>query len=404
MLVDMFSEMQRAQRWTAQGELTVINNALEQARLADRLGYDCWWTVEHHGADEFSLASTPEMFNVALALNTQRIRIGHAGVLAPFKINHPIRVAERAAFVDLISNGRLELGLARSSAVEWERFGVAREDAQPQFDELPGMLEKMWADEPFAWNSNLISIPELNVIPKPLQKFPRIWCTGMSEEGARTAGRLGLGFLGTTVMEPVEKTRKLKAAFDRARQERQQPVARENSGFGLFTFVHCAASRHEAIASRAAEAAMWYVNTSPAKLKFSRSALLDVIRAAGAGSTSWRQAHGKADAGTEDCDPEDAHPVIRLINRQYLNMPIDPEEAYETLSSIDSVIIGDPEECFLKMNKIRNSGVDRLLCLQQFGQLSHAQVCSSIQNIGEQVLPHVSSEASTYRSFSNAEL
>ena len=77
----------------------------DQAKIAEDLGYNCWWSVEHHGAGEFSLSSTPEMFNVALAMSTKRLRIGHSGVLTPFQINHPLRVAERAAFVDLLSDG-----------------------------------------------------------------------------------------------------------------------------------------------------------------------------------------------------------------------------------------------------------------------------------------------------------
>jgi alkanesulfonate monooxygenase SsuD/methylene tetrahydromethanopterin reductase-like flavin-dependent oxidoreductase (luciferase family) len=385
----MFSEMQRAQDWTPQSDELVIRNTLEQAKIADQFGYDCWWSVEHHGAMEFSLSSTPELFNVALALNTQRIRIGHSGVLAPYKINHPIRVAERAAFVDIISNGRLELGLARSSISEWDTFDVHKELTQPQFDELATMLPAMWKNKTFSWKSELITIPEINIIPKPLQQFPRIWNMGMSTDGARTAGRLGLGFLGTTVMEPVEKTLVLKKVFRDAGAERTGTVEQPNDGFGLFTFVHCADSREEAIRSRAAEAAMWYVNRAPLFFKLPRHRLIDNIRGAACeDGKSWRQFDGSTYV-PQPCDPDDPHPVIRLLNRQFLKMPIDPVEAYEVLAEVDSAIIGDPAQCLRKMGKFKEAGVDRLLCLQQFGFLDHDRVCGSIRRLGSEVRPYL---------------
>ena len=123
-VLDVFSELQRARRGDPIRERQVYFDAIEQARLADQLGYGCWWTVEHHGATEFSYSSVPELVLTVLARETERIHLGHSGVLAPFRINHPIRVAERAAFTDVISNGRMELGLARSGGTEWDAFGV----------------------------------------------------------------------------------------------------------------------------------------------------------------------------------------------------------------------------------------------------------------------------------------
>jgi hypothetical protein len=96
-VLDVFSELQRARRGDPIRERQVYFDAIEQARLADQLGFGCWWTVEHHGATEFSYSSIPELMLTVLARETERIHLGHSGVLAPFRINHPIRVAERAA-------------------------------------------------------------------------------------------------------------------------------------------------------------------------------------------------------------------------------------------------------------------------------------------------------------------
>ena len=116
---DIFCEIQKAKPWVADQERVLFEETLAQARLADELGFRCWWEVEHHGAAEFSWSSAPEVFLTYLSQHTRRIHLGHAGVLAPFRINHPLRVAERAAMLDVISGGRLELGLARSGGNEF---------------------------------------------------------------------------------------------------------------------------------------------------------------------------------------------------------------------------------------------------------------------------------------------
>lgn len=119
MKVDIFSEIQDPRPWQRDDhEHQRINQTLEQAALADELGYGCWWQVEHHGAEEFSLSSAPELLLAAISQRTSRIRLGHAAVLAPPQINHPIRIAERAAMLDQLSGERTEIGLTRSTPPE----------------------------------------------------------------------------------------------------------------------------------------------------------------------------------------------------------------------------------------------------------------------------------------------
>src|SRR5690349_2519113 len=111
MKFDIFSEIQIAKPWPANHEQKVILDSIEQAKVADKAGFEVWWQVEHHGSPQFSYSAIPDLILGAIALNTTRLRVGHAGVLAPFKINHPLKVAERAATLDILSDGRLELGL-----------------------------------------------------------------------------------------------------------------------------------------------------------------------------------------------------------------------------------------------------------------------------------------------------
>ncbi|HPG27283.1 MAG TPA: LLM class flavin-dependent oxidoreductase, partial [Myxococcota bacterium] len=153
MILDIFSELQRARPSNEGHERRLLADAIEQARLADELGYGCWWNVEHHGAPEFSYSSAPEMMPVLLSQHTKRLRFGHSGILAPFAINHPVRVAERAAFADLASGGRLELGLARSGGAEWETFGVDPETSRAQLREALHIVPRVWTDDRFSWKS-----------------------------------------------------------------------------------------------------------------------------------------------------------------------------------------------------------------------------------------------------------
>src|ERR1700754_2372883 len=103
MLLDIFNEIQNPRPWDDGHEHRRLEQAIAHAKLADELGYGCWWQVEHHGAGGFSLSSAPELLLTAISQHTNRIRLGHSAVLAPARFNHPIRVAERAATLDHLS-------------------------------------------------------------------------------------------------------------------------------------------------------------------------------------------------------------------------------------------------------------------------------------------------------------
>jgi alkanesulfonate monooxygenase SsuD/methylene tetrahydromethanopterin reductase-like flavin-dependent oxidoreductase (luciferase family) len=396
-ILDIFCEIQRAEpKWSREGEKQLLLDSVEQAKAADAAGYDTWWEVEHHGAQEFSMSSSPELFLSLVAQNTSRMNIGHAGVLSPFGINHPLKVAERAAYLDLISNGRLQMGLARSSGSEWENFSIDGEKTRQQTTELFRMLPQMWSDSSFSWKSDEITIPDINVIPKPLQRpHPAMWLTGTSPDAFQMAGTLGVGGIATTMLWPVEMIENLVQVFKAAQAARQpSDIAGEfaTDKFGCFTFVHCAETKEEAIASRAAEAALWYVNSAPVIFRVPRPGLMSMVRGVHADSAeapdqSFRtQATGFVEG---DIDPNDPVPIIRMLNRQYLGMELDPEEVYDVVDKIDSVIIGDPETCLAKMQKFANVGVDRLLCLQQFGGISQENTMKSIKLVGEKLLPQL---------------
>jgi alkanesulfonate monooxygenase SsuD/methylene tetrahydromethanopterin reductase-like flavin-dependent oxidoreductase (luciferase family) len=388
LILDIFSELQRARPWAPDHERRLLGDAIEQARLADELGYGCWWNVEHHGAPEFSYSSAPEMMPVLLSQHTKRIRFGHSGILAPFAINHPVRVAERAAFADLASGGRLELGLARSGGAEWETFGVDPETSREQLREALHIVPRAWTEERFSWKSELIEIPERDVVPKPLQRpHPPLWQTCTSPESFEMAGELGVGALATTLFTPLDSLRLLFDHYAKGRSRLAPCSQVVNGQRAVFTFMHCCETREEAIASRAAEHALWFVNAAPRVFQVPRNIWIDAIRGDLQDNAPAATAAIQApEALPTDEELDDPHPIVRLLNRQARGLPLDPVEAYEVLEPVESVVIGDVDLCRRKLEGYRALGVDRLMCLMQFGALPQERILASLRTAGEAFL------------------
>lgn len=391
MIIDLFNELQRPGPSDADVQSRVFADALEQAELADRLGYGCWWSVEHHCTPEFSHSGAPELMNVAIAMRTSRLRVGQAGVLTPFRINHPLRAAERVAVLDHLSGGRVEVGLARSGGAEWATFGIDGEHTLAELEEAARLMVTAWTEPEFSWSSERLEIPPRTLVPQPVQRpHPRLWQTVSSPGSFRLAGQLGLGVLSTTLLSPVSVLGEMLAEYDAGQAEATDIVGVEpNDQRAVFTFVHCTETIDEAIASRAAEAAMWYVNAAPKVFAVPRKIWTNMIRG---NVNAGDEGRGRAALDDQskimvDLDPDDPNPIIRLMNRQVLGHPIDPLEAYEALADQDSVIIGDVETCRRKIEKYRDVGVDRLMCLMQFGHLDHDVVMASIRRIGEELIP-----------------
>ena len=194
-------------------EHTVISHALEQARFADELGFDVIWAVEHHFLEGYSHCSAPELFLAAVAMQTERIRLGHGAVVTVREINHPIRAAERGAFLDQLSKGRVEFGTARSST--WTELGGFQADpdaTKKEWDEFVRVIPRMWTEERFSWDGYCFSMPERAVLPKPYQQpHPPLWVTVTSPGTEVDAAERGLGALGVAAASYQEQERRSKA-------------------------------------------------------------------------------------------------------------------------------------------------------------------------------------------------
>lgn len=202
----IFYEHQLPRPWEAESEHTLLRNALEQIELADRLGYDHVWEVEHHFLEEYSHSSAPEVFLAAVSQRTKQIRLGHGIVLMPVNFNHTARVAERIATLDLVSDGRVEFGTGESSSeMELGGFNIERESKREQWEETIDAVARMFVEAPFAgYDGKYLQMPSRNVVPKPLQKpHPPLWVACSRRETIHLAASKGIGALSFSFIEPA---------------------------------------------------------------------------------------------------------------------------------------------------------------------------------------------------------
>ena len=203
----IFYEHQLPRPWDDDAEHRLFKDALDQIELADRLGFDSVWEVEHHFLEEYSHSSASDVFLAAASQRTKNIRLGFGILPTPPAYQHPARVAETVATLDLVSDGRVELGSGEtSSGAELGGFGVERTTKREQWAEGLDAVTRMMVEEPFAGiEGRYVTMPPRNVVPKPLQKpHPPLWVACSRRETIRLAAERGIGALSFSFVEPEE--------------------------------------------------------------------------------------------------------------------------------------------------------------------------------------------------------
>ena len=203
----IFYEHQLPRPWSDGAEQRLFQEALDQVELADRLGIDYAWEVEHHFLEEYSHSSAPEVFLAACSQRTQKIRLGHGIVLCPPGYNHPARIAERIATLDLVSGGRVDFGTGESSSrAEIEGFGLNPEEKREMWLEATEQIANMMVMEPYpGFEGKYFSMPCRNVVPKPVQQpHPPMWIACSNRQTIHLAAKLGLGALTFAFVDPSE--------------------------------------------------------------------------------------------------------------------------------------------------------------------------------------------------------
>lgn len=191
-------------------------------QAADRAGFKYTWATEHHFLEEYSHLSANETFLGFLAARTTDIHIGSGIFNITPPVNHPARIAERTAMLDILSGGRFELGMGRgSSTTEQRGFGIGdQEQTREMFDEVITELPRMWQETDYRYDGTWFSMPTRNVLPKPMTKpHPPLWVAAGSPGTFEKAARMGLGVLcfstaGPPVLAPLIE--KYKTEIERA--------------------------------------------------------------------------------------------------------------------------------------------------------------------------------------------
>lgn len=236
----IFYEISVPRPWGPDTEYHVYQNCLEQVRLADELGFDQVWAVEHHFLEEYSHCSAPEIFLTACAMITKNIRIGRGIVVCVPQFNNPIKIAEVAATMDIVSGGRLELGTGRSATwTELGGFMADPDETKKTWDEFVRILPKMWTQERFGYQGRAFSMPTRAILPKPYQKpHPPLWVAVTSPGTELDAADRGMGSLGLTFGGFAEQDKKI--AEYRRRIKYCDPVgAFVNEQVNTVNFLYC---------------------------------------------------------------------------------------------------------------------------------------------------------------------
>ncbi len=339
-------------------EQQAYDEAFEEIKLADRLGFQTVWVVEHHFRDGRSASPCNEVILGALSKVTQNIRLGFGVVLMPPGFQHPVRVAEKVATVDILSKGRVEWGTGRSTPNEQLGFHVPADDrSRAMWKEGVEFVVAAWENEKLAWKSENIDFPERFITPRPYQDpHPPAWLAAAGDVSAYNAGKNGLGLLSFALLQPVEKMAEHIRMYRQGQAECVEPITRfKNDRVGAYTLVHCADDMDEAAEYGLWDSVKWwYQNLAQFTLQ-------------------WELAHL----------PEDEKELIFPLLKPSLEGNIDVSQYTEQ----DMIIVGTPDECVEKILRYEEAGVDQLLCYCQFGYLPHEKVLRNLELLGTQVIP-----------------
>jgi alkanesulfonate monooxygenase SsuD/methylene tetrahydromethanopterin reductase-like flavin-dependent oxidoreductase (luciferase family) len=362
----IFYEHQLPRPWFDGSELRLFQEALDQVELADRLGIDFAWEVEHHFLEEYSHSSAPEVFLAACSQRTKRIRLGHGIVLMPPNYNHPARVAERVATLDLVSAGRVEWGTGQgASAAELGGFGIHPDERHAMWLEATTEATNMLVMDPYpGFKGEFFEMPCRNVVPKPLQKpHPPLWVACSNRETIKMAARCGIGALTFAFVDQSEAVKWVAEYYDIIKSDECVPIGHTvNANIAMVAGFSCHADAQEA-----------------------RRRGLDGFRFFGY-ALGHHYIFGEHTPGRTDiwANFEKARDIL----------PVSPGAGG----------IGTPDEIAANMRRFEEAGLDQVIFLQQGGKNQHNHICASLELFARAVLPAFKSRHTEREAKKTAEL
>jgi alkanesulfonate monooxygenase SsuD/methylene tetrahydromethanopterin reductase-like flavin-dependent oxidoreductase (luciferase family) len=331
----------------------IIHRELDQVEWTEELGFDEVWFTEHHFID-YGLSVDPSSLAAAAASRTRRVRIGLAAAILPF--HHPLRLAEQMALVDIISNGRLDVGVGRGNRpAEFAGYRVPQVESRDRFDETVEILRLAWTQERLSFHGRFFDFDDVRVIPKPLQQpHPPLYQVCVSKDGIENTALRGWPMLNSVLTGPVDQlvaNRDTYVATLEKCGRRPQEIAALLARWGVSRQIYVADSDARAL-EEARDAELWYQES------FRRFVVPERI--------------------------EDAHPSLQPGFRamaEKLGKVTWDDLVRETLA------FGSPDTVAAHIARMRELGVGQVLCWMNFGGLPQDKIRRSMELFAREVMP-----------------
>jgi alkanesulfonate monooxygenase SsuD/methylene tetrahydromethanopterin reductase-like flavin-dependent oxidoreductase (luciferase family) len=354
----VFYELQLPKPWGPGDEHRLFKDALAQMVLADQLGYDYAWEVEHHFLDEYSHSSAPEVFLASAAALTKRIRLGHGIRQVIPNYNHPARTAEGLATLDILSDGRLDFGIGEGATrMELGGFRIPAKEKRAMAIEAAEQIANMMVLEPYpGYEGKAFSMPCRNVLPKPVQKpHPPMWMACTNRDTIKIAASLGVGALAFSFLDPAEAHTWSSIYYDIIRSDACVPVGHSvNANIAMVSAFSVHRDRAEAI-RRGQEGFEFF--------GYAIQALVARDTVPGR-TTLWSDFIAKRGDRTD-----------RLI------------AAAAEQPAFGQGGIGTPADMAEHLKSFQEAGIDQVIFLQQAGRNRHDHICESLELFAREVMP-----------------
>lgn len=357
---------------TAEHEAQVLRDSVEQAVLADEMGFDAVWAVEHHGLKWYAHMSAPEIFLTWVAAKTSRVRIGHGVVCMPFNFNHPVRAAERAAMLDVLSGGRLNLGAGRGSTeVETSMCGVDPARTYQEVEESLRMIASAWQDPEaeFEYHGELLDISPHHLLPRPVQRpHPPLFMACTKKDTLKLAAEYGIGalVLGFAGVEEIAELRRIYDDAIAARTGERFVSTVVNDHFAALCPTIVLDDREQAI------------QIGARGQRFFAQAIKHYY---GAGPIPDEAVDPTADAVAQMRAAEAEHVA-------YLHEAKIPVKTGATAIFNTEHAYGTADDAIAYVEQLQAAGADEILCLIQMGTVPQEACLETIRQWGEKVIPH----------------
>jgi alkanesulfonate monooxygenase SsuD/methylene tetrahydromethanopterin reductase-like flavin-dependent oxidoreductase (luciferase family) len=360
----VFYELQLPKPWGPGDEHRLFKDALAQMVLADQLGYDYAWEVEHHFLDEYSHSSAPEVFLASAAALTKRIRLGHGIRQVIPNYNHPARTAEGLATLDILSDGRLDFGIGEGATrMELGGFRIPAKEKRAMAIEAAEQIANMMVLDPYpGYEGKAFSMPCRNVLPKPVQKpHPPMWMACTNRETIKIAASLGVGALAFSFLDPAEARTWSSIYYDIIRSNECVPVGHSvNANIAMVSAFSVHRDRAEAI-RRGQEGFEFF--------GYAIQALVARDTVPGR-TTLWSDFIAKRGDRTDT--------LIAAAAEQ---------------PTFGQGGIGTPADMAAHLKGFQEAGIDQVIFLQQAGRNRHEHICESLELFAREVMPAFKADA-----------